>query len=76
VGMVGLDHYANILPVKVIDKKGRGSTQNIIAGFYYAIDNGADIINMSYGADKKSKLEEDAIWAAHEAGILLVAAAG
>ncbi|WP_237669722.1 S8 family serine peptidase [Virgibacillus halodenitrificans] len=75
-GIIGMDFNAKILPVKVANEEGDITSQNLIEGIYYAIENGADIINMSLGSYQPSELEEEAILAAHEAGVILVAAAG
>lgn len=52
------------------------STAREIDGIYYAINQGADVINMSYGGDSSDSVYEAALSAAHEAGVVLVAAAG
>lgn len=75
-GMSGMDHHVKILPIKVMNEEGEGSLFDIINGIYYAINNDADIINMSFGSYQRSVLEEEALWQAHEKGIVLVGAAG
>ena len=49
---------------------------DVITGIQYAIDHGADIINLSIGGTEPSKMLNDAIQRAYKAGILVVAAAG
>ena len=51
-------------------------TSAAIHALDYAIDNGADIINMSFGGPDEDPALRDALAAAVEAGIFLVAAAG
>ena len=75
-GIAGLDWNCKILPVKVLDSTGEGTTLSVIAGIDFAIAQGADIINMSYGASTDSLDEKDAIWDAYLAGVTLVAASG
>lgn len=75
-GIAGIDWNCKILPVKMLDSTGEGSTFSAIEGIYFAIDQGADIINMSYGAYNDSGEENKAIWDAYQAGVTLVAAAG
>ncbi|MDL4838895.1 S8 family serine peptidase [Aquibacillus rhizosphaerae] len=76
IGIAGIDLNANILPVKVGRKDGAVSSLNAIEGIYYAIDNGADVINMSYGGYQYSEAINQAIQEAYSEGIVLVAAAG
>jgi subtilisin family serine protease len=76
IGMAGIDLNAKILPVKIMNEYGRGSVVDAVAGIYYAVDQGADVINMSYGTSQSSTIEEEALWEAYNQGIVLVAAAG
>ncbi|MCK5666477.1 MAG: S8 family serine peptidase, partial [Thiotrichaceae bacterium] len=49
IGTVGVAHDACIMPVKVLNAEGSGNFADIAEGIMYAVDNGADIINMSLG---------------------------
>ncbi|MBN2100746.1 S8 family serine peptidase [Candidatus Dojkabacteria bacterium] len=51
-------------------------TETIIYGIEYAISEGADVINMSYGSSSSNYIEEYFIKEAYNNGITLVAAAG
>ncbi|WP_430790401.1 cell wall-binding repeat-containing protein [Virgibacillus flavescens] len=75
-GIAGISPETSILPVKVADYAGNVSTYSEYDGIQYAMDQGADIINMSFGGYYYSEMMENLIWEAHEAGIVLVAAAG
>jgi subtilisin family serine protease len=75
-GVVGIAPNARILPVKVLNADGIGDSDDIAQGIIWAVDNGADVINMSFGADSTNKLEAAAIDYAQGAGVTLVAAAG
>lgn len=75
-GIVGIDLNAKILPVKVSNRQGNGSVIDAVSGIYYAIERGADVINMSYSSYEYSEVEATAIAEAHSKGIVLVAAAG
>lgn len=75
-GIAGVNHNSKILPVKVASADGEYADSDIVEGIYYAIDHGADVINMSYGAYYLDQIEEEAIWEAYEKGIVLVGAAG
>lgn len=49
-GVTGVAYDATIMPVKVLASNGGGSLTNVAYGIYYAVNNGADVINMSLGA--------------------------
>ena len=49
VGVVGVAPNAKIMPVKVVDKEGSASDVDTADGIRWAVDNGADVINMSLG---------------------------
>ena len=50
-GISGLDHNTQILNYKVLDENGSGSFYNLMQAINRAIDNQADIINMSLSAN-------------------------
>ncbi|MGJ9458131.1 S8 family serine peptidase [Oceanobacillus sp. CF4.6] len=75
-GIAGIDFNAKILPIKVADQNGIVSLYEAVSGIYYAIERGADVINMSFGGYQYSSVQEEAIWAASNHGIVLVASAG
>ncbi|MEL6344986.1 MAG: S8 family serine peptidase [Myxococcota bacterium] len=75
-GVAGLAFDAEILPVKVLDAAGSGFSSDIIAGIEFAVDNGADVINLSLGSSTFSAAEAAAIAAAHDAGVFIAAASG
>ncbi len=78
IGLVGITGNLDvkILPVKVLDESGYGDTINIVKGIIYAVDSGADIINLSLGVQAKSELIAKAIEYAKSKGVFVVAAAG
>lgn len=65
-----------ILPIKVFDQDGSGTDEQIYLGLMYAIAQGADVVNMSFGGLGVSALEVEAIEIAQEHGLTTVAAAG
>lgn len=75
-GIVGIAPNARILPVKVLNADGIGDSEDIARGIIWATDNGADVINMSFGADSTNKVEAAAIDYARGNGVTMVAAAG
>lgn len=66
----------SILPIRVMDNDGSGYTSTIVAGINYAVEHGADVINMSLGGIGRSSLMRDAITQAISKGTLVVVAAG
>lgn len=75
-GGVGVCWQASLMPVRVLDGDGAGTTENLVAGVEYAVANGAKIINLSLGGTGYSSLFNTAIADANAAGVLVVAAAG
>jgi subtilisin family serine protease len=67
---------AAILPVKVLDSDGSGDAFLLAAGIYYALDQGARVINLSLGSTYDARVIEDAVGVAANAGVVVVAAAG
>ena len=65
-----------LLPVKSFDSGGSTSDEQIYAGIMYALEQGADIVNMSFGGLGVSPLEVEAMEIADEAGMICCASAG
>ncbi len=77
VGIAGISWRAKIMPLKMLDANGNGSTFDLAEAIYYAADNGANIINMSLGGTCGSWPDvEAAVSYAVSKGLLLVAASG
>jgi subtilisin family serine protease len=82
-GISGVAPGVSLMIIKAFNG-GVSSTSNVVAAIDYAIDNGADIINASYGqigvkdygARNFDLFEYNAIKRARDAGILYVTAAG
>lgn len=72
----GIAKEAKIMPIVVCDSSGRTKGEYLEKGIQYAIKNNADIINISMGSFNRNEGVENAINAAVEKGILIVAAAG
>jgi subtilisin family serine protease len=67
---------AKLLPVKSFSANGNGSLSNIIAGIYYAVQNHANVINMSFDMQQTSTELSDAINYANSNHVVLVASSG
>ncbi|WP_433795891.1 S8 family serine peptidase [Actinoplanes sp. CA-252034] len=75
-GLAGLCWTCRILPVKVLDAGGSGGHDDIAQGIVYAVDHGADVINLSLGGPASSQILSDAVTYATDRGVLVVASAG
>lgn len=81
-GIVGVAPQSKILVVKVLNKYGTGSIENLVDGVHYAIDwegpNGekVDIISLSLGLKTTDDLLHESIKRAVHLGIPVVAASG
>lgn len=75
-GVAGLAYCASLMPVKVLNKYGWGTTANVAQGIRWAADHGAQVINLSLGGPIRSRILEDAVKHARAKGAIVVAAAG
>jgi thermitase len=83
IGVAGVAPDAQIMPVRVLDSEGSGSSDDIVKGIRWATDHGANVINLSLGElPVVGQLQainqdiEDAVTYAWDRGALVVAAAG
>lgn len=75
IGLTGI-MPAKILPLRAFGKNGNGTDIDIASAVVYAADNGADVINMSFGDVVQSPMLHDAIKYAYSKNIILVASSG
>jgi serine protease len=78
IGLTGLAYGAKLLPVRVLDKYGRGDAAQIARGIRYAVARGATVINMSFNFDcgKRVPIVDEALRLAYDRGVVTVASAG
>lgn len=75
-GIVGVAPKCSIMFYKVLKASGAGKPESILNGLKYAINNGADIISLSFGARQDLPEIRSIVREAYNANIVLVAAAG
>lgn len=76
VSAAGIAFASTVMPIKVLDALGSGSTATIAAGVEYARTHGARVINLSLGGTDDDPILHSAIQASVSDGIVVVAAAG
>jgi len=67
---------ARIMPLKAFSADGTSEIFNIVRALYYAVDNGANVISMSFEIPQSSPALQDAIQYALSKNVTLVAASG
>ncbi len=72
----GLNWQVSLMPLRAISNSGSGTTGGVINAINYAIDNGAQILNMSFVGDIDDGALKQSFFRAYEHGIVVVAAAG
>jgi subtilisin family serine protease len=65
-----------IMPIRVLNSEGVGTYWEVAAGIRYAVDHGADIINMSLSAPRLPPSLKDALDYASSHGVIVISAAG
>ena len=73
-GVSGVSQRVTLMPVQVLGANGSGTVANVIAGYQYAVRNGARVVNASLGSSSPSTAERDMI--AASSTTLFVVAAG
>lgn len=77
-GIAGVAWNVKLMAVRVMDQEGEGYASDIADGIDWAVDNGADVINLSLGLKdcQTSKAVTDALNYAYRNNVVVVAAAG
>ena len=74
--IAGVCWNARIMALKFLGSDGSGYGSDAVTAFYYAVDNGADVVSNSWGGGDYMQSMQDAIDYAHSQGVIMVAAAG
>ncbi len=80
-GLAGIMPRAGVIAVKVMDydrqtDETTGSVESVVRGIDYAVNNGANVINISAGILRNPKTLEEACQDAAAKGVIIVAAVG
>lgn len=79
LGIAGINWRVQVMPVQGLNTHGVGSLSDLVNTIVYATDNGADVINMSWGGASVyvfPPILREALDYAYGHGVVLVAAAG
>lgn len=75
VGIAGIASQCKVLPVKALST-AFGSVSSVAQGVIWAVDHGADVINMSLGINEPSEVLTNAVQYALSKNVVLVATMG
>jgi subtilisin family serine protease len=77
LGVIGVSPNVSIMATKHFQSTDEeGYLREVIDGIYYAVDNGARIINLSFGSPSFDTQQYKALEYAYERNVLVIAAAG
>jgi serine protease len=81
LGVAGLAYGVRIMPVRVLDRYGAGSATTVARGIRYAVDHGAQVLNLSLSFAYRTTAAQipqviQALEYARDRGSLVVASAG
>jgi subtilisin family serine protease len=76
LGVIGVAWGAKVMPVRGLDNDGYGDDVSLAQAIQYAANNGADVMNNSWGGGAPSQTITDAMQYAYDLGVVIVAAAG
>lgn len=75
-GVAGMAWDVKIMPIRMLDENGVGSAYDAALAIDYAVENGADVINLSFAGDANDSNLRDAVEDAYHQGVVIVAALG
>ncbi len=75
-GVAGINWQIKIMPVRILDTIGSGNSSDAARAVDYAVNNGAQVINLSFSGFEPDPALKNSIKNAYEAGVTVVAAVG
>lgn len=76
LGISGINWDVRIMPLRVLNEFGAGSTMDVRRAIVYAVENGADVINLSFTFTQTDERLRETIEWAYDQGVVVVAAIG
>jgi len=75
-GISGLAYKSKLMVLRAFDVMGNAESDDVANAIIYAVENGANIINLSFGEKYSSSILHDAIKYAYSKGCVIVASSG
>ena len=75
-GITGGAYGAELMVLKALDANGHGSSSQVSSAIYFAVNHGADVINLSLGQNNPDSVILTALSYAQAHDVVVVAAAG
>lgn len=72
----GISPAADLLDIRALNSDGSGDAFTVAEAIYTAVNNGAQVINLSLGSSSDNAALRDAVLYAQRKGVILVAAVG
>ncbi|MEK7665656.1 MAG: S8 family serine peptidase [Patescibacteria group bacterium] len=76
LGVAGLNWQVKLMPLRVLDESGNGNSHSVSQAIEYAVENGADVINLSFVTETYDKKLADMVAWAIDEGVVVVSAVG
>jgi subtilisin family serine protease len=76
IGYAGIAWNVSIMPIRILDKEGSGNEADAADAIRYAVQNGADVINLSFVGDESNRDLRSAVQEAYRSNVVVVAALG
>ncbi len=76
IGIAGISWGTKLMPLKACNITGNCYFSDAASAVIYAVNNGAKVLNMSFGGPENNSTLEDALYYGFEHGVIMVASTG